>query len=106
MVALYVGDLSVPAMPLEEANDEDEDDESIERRRQLRSTDKATERRFLFRQRLNEHEHGKQKREEEQARARMLLDRIVREGGPVGDVEDLSLVQYEGPEDLYNAEEY
>jgi len=106
MVALYVGDLSVPAMPLEEANDEDEDDESIERRRQLRSTDKATERRFLFRQRLNEHEHGKQKREEEQARARMLLDRIVREGGPVGDIEDLSLVQYEGPEDLYNAEEY
>ncbi|PMD23232.1 hypothetical protein NA56DRAFT_64620 [Hyaloscypha hepaticicola] len=103
MIALYVGDLSVPEMPLGEANEEDrgEDDEG---RRPLRSADRDTERRFLYRQRVSDHERGREKRKEEQERARKLFDRISREGGDVEDIK-MPLEQDEDAEEFYDAEE-
>ena len=103
MIALYLGDLSIPEMPLDEADEEDQG-EVAEGKRPLRSADRDTERRFLYRQRLSDHERGREKRKEEQERARKLFDRISREGG---DVEDIKMPQEEDEdaEEFYDAEE-
>jgi hypothetical protein len=103
MIALYVGDLSVPEMPLDEANEEDQG-EDVEGRRPLRSVDRDTERRFLYRQRVSDHERGREKRKEEHERARKLFDRISREGGDVEDIK-MPLEQDEDAEEFYDAEE-
>ena len=104
MIALYIGDLSVPALPPDDANKDDEDDASLDRRRRLRSADKDIERRFLRRQRVSDHDRGEQRRREEQERARKLFDRIAREGGDAEDIK-LPLYQEEDPEEFYDAEE-
>ncbi|PSS25857.1 hypothetical protein M430DRAFT_33416 [Amorphotheca resinae ATCC 22711] len=93
MLALYIGDLSVPALPID--NEED-----IEGSR-LRSGGRD-ERRFLLRQRQAEHEKGKQVRREERERAQTLFDRIVRQGGWVGDIKDVRLDEDDGAEELYS----
>jgi hypothetical protein len=103
MIALYVGDLSVPELPPDEAK-ENKEEEGIEEIRHLRGADKDVERRFLHRQRASDHEIGKEKRKEEQDGARKLFDRIAREGG---DVENIKLPlddDDENPEEFYDAE--
>jgi hypothetical protein len=102
MIAHYIGDLSVPAPPPDETN-EDNEEEGLERSRRLRSADKNIERRFLFSQRVGDHERGKEKHKEEQERAKKLFDRIMREGGDVEDIK-LPLEQDEDPVEFYDAE--
>ena len=80
MLAICIGDLSVPALPINEESG-DEDEETIERNKQLGIGGKNTERRFLFRQRLSEHERGKTKQKDEHIRGRKLFERIERESG-------------------------
>jgi len=74
MLALYIGDLSIPAMPLQE--DEEEN---------------GTERRFLVRQRASDHERGKRRLEEEQAKARKFFKKIADSGGDNSDLNGLYL---------------
>jgi hypothetical protein len=103
MIALYLGDLSIPEMPLDEANEKDQG-ENVEESRKLTSADRDTERRFLYRQRVSDHERGREKRKEEQERARKLFDRISREGGNVEDIK-MPLEEDEDAEEFYDAEE-
>jgi hypothetical protein len=102
MIALYIADLNVPAMPLDDANEGG--DHALEGKRRLRSADKETEGRFLYRQRVSDHERGNGKRKEEQERARKLFDRIAREGGDIEDIK-LPLEQDEDLDEFYDAEE-
>lgn len=96
MLALYIGDLSVPAMPLEDDDqDEVEHEEVILRRKRLGTLDKNTERRFLFRQRVTEHERGRKRQSEERKRAAKMFDKILRDGGENDDIRDFSLGQDE-----------
>jgi len=74
MLSLYIGDLSVPAIPIE--GDEEDD---------------TAEQRFLFRQRISEHERGKRRLEEEQAKARRLFAKIAQSGGDNSDLNGLYL---------------
>ncbi|KAE9363562.1 hypothetical protein N431DRAFT_431768 [Stipitochalara longipes BDJ] len=104
MIALYIGDLSVPALPPDEFDEDDADEAVLDRRRRLRSADHDIERRFLHRQRVSDHERGEQRRKEEQERARKLFDRIAREGGDVEDIK-LPLEPDEEPEEFYDAQE-
>jgi hypothetical protein len=74
MLSLYIGEVSVPAMPI--TGDEEED---------------TAEQRFLFRQRISEHERGKRRLEEEQAKARRLFAKIAKDGGDTSDPNGLYL---------------
>lgn len=85
MLALYIGDLSVPAGPAQ-----DEDEEAGEGRR-LRSGGKSNSQRLLIRQRRAEYERGKEKRGEQRALARELFEKIMRKGGWVGDINHINL---------------
>ncbi|PVH82616.1 hypothetical protein DL98DRAFT_130377 [Cadophora sp. DSE1049] len=89
MLALYIGDLSVPAMPLEQ--DEDDNEASVRGSQRLGELDKNTERRFLYRQRVAEHERGQKIQQAEQERAAKLFERIIRDGGEDEDIRDFSL---------------
>lgn len=89
MLALYIGDLSVPAMPLEQ--DEYDNEASAPRSQRLGELDKSTERRFLYRQRVAEHERGQTIRKTERERAAKLFDRIIRDGGEDEEIRDFSL---------------
>jgi hypothetical protein len=73
-LALYIGDLGVPAPPI----DEEEPD---------------AERRMVFRQRQAEHERGKAKRVEERARAKKEFDWVIAHGGQVRGV-DIGALEY------------
>lgn len=102
MLALCIGDLSIPALPIdEEVGDEDED--AFEKNRRLGIRGKGTEQRFLSRQRHADHERGKKKRREEHIRARKLLERIERESGRKESVTD-SLPGDEDEAEFYDAE--
>jgi hypothetical protein len=104
MIALCIGDLGVPALPI---NGElgDEDEETLERNNRLGIGGKNTERRFLSRQRLAEHERGKTKQKEEQIRGRQLFERIERESGRKEGVTDsLPDDDEEDAEEFYDAE--
>jgi len=103
MVALYVGDLSVPEMPTDDGQINGDEDE--ERRRRRMNGDKDTERRLLYRQQANDHKRGLQKRREEHERAEGLFEKIAREGGSIEDIKGLSLGQDEAADELYDAEE-
>jgi len=89
MLALYIGDLSVPAMPLEQ--DEYDNEASPWRSQRLGELDKSTERRFMYRQRVAEHERGQTVRKAERERAAKLFDRIIRDGGEDEEIRDFSL---------------
>ncbi|KAH6717271.1 hypothetical protein BKA61DRAFT_320923 [Leptodontidium sp. MPI-SDFR-AT-0119] len=90
MLALYIGDLSVPAMPLDQ--DEEDDEEAMGRKGQrLGGLDKNIERRFLYRQRVAEHERGQKVKRAERERAAKLFDRIISDGGEDEDIRDFSL---------------
>jgi hypothetical protein len=77
MLALYVGDLSVPAAP-------NDDEEWLNHpgggRREL-SDREISERRFVARQRRAEHERGLRKRKEEMARARGAFESVRKVAG-------------------------
>jgi hypothetical protein len=103
MLALYIGDLSVPSRPIEE--DEDiEDQETLDNNHRLGLGGRDTERRILLRRRLIEFHRGKEKQSGDRSRARALFDRIRREGGKVG----INMEPLEGEgnrEDLYDTDE-
>ncbi|KAL2061929.1 hypothetical protein VTL71DRAFT_7307 [Oculimacula yallundae] len=90
MLALYIGDLSVPAMPREQ-DEPDENEASASRGQRLGALDKNTERRFLYRQRVAEHEQGLSIRAKQRERAAKLFDRIIRDGGEDEDIRDFVL---------------
>lgn len=93
MLALYIGDLSVPALFEAESEQEDDEDQNREdsdmdgvERRDRRGAalhGKLTDRRLLQRQRRVEHERGLAKRSEEIARAQKAFEKIQREGGRI-----------------------
>lgn len=92
MLALYIGDLSVPAQPTE-------DEEGNEDETKSGSLEEDTEQRqFLLRKRSIDHERGKTKQAEERDRANEFFDRIVREGGNAG-VQLAGVVEGNGEED-------
>jgi hypothetical protein len=93
MLALYIGDLSVPSRPVD---DGDESDEEQNFRRSQRLSQGDNGRRFIFRQRMNDHERGKKKQLTEQETARRFFHRIEKGGGSLEDLKYLSLT--EGPE--------
>ncbi|KAF4622732.1 hypothetical protein G7Y89_g14293 [Cudoniella acicularis] len=79
MLALYIGDLSVPEMPVDQGDFDGADADT----------------RYLHRRRVNEHEQGKQKREEEQGIAREMFTKSKECGGDSVDLKELSSVQDE-----------
>jgi hypothetical protein len=83
MLALYIGDLSVP--DLFEADSEQEEDGNNDRDPDVHDAlyEKLSERRFLQRHRRTEHERGLVKRSEEKARAQKAFEKIQREGGRI-----------------------
>jgi hypothetical protein len=83
MLALYIGDLSVPAL-LNEGGSEDKDQDDPSRRDLWTSGERLTEIRLLERQRRAEHERGLAKRSEERLRARKAFEKIIKDGGRLG----------------------
>lgn len=69
MLALCIGDHMVPALPSDDEVDT-EDHKSLERHRRL-----------LIRQRMADHERGRQEQREEHIRGRKLFEKIEKEGG-------------------------
>ncbi|CZR62323.1 uncharacterized protein PAC_12220 [Phialocephala subalpina] len=100
MLALYIGDFSVPAKPIED--DDEEEEQSLRRSQRLSRGGRDTKRRFLFRERMNDHERGKKKQAEEQEKARKIFDRIAKGGGSLEDIKYLSLAQ---DQEVHDAEE-
>ncbi|KAF8863141.1 hypothetical protein BDZ45DRAFT_722577 [Acephala macrosclerotiorum] len=99
MLALYIGDLSVPAKPIEEEEEDEEEEQSLRRSQRLSQGGKDAERRFLSRQRVNDHKRGKKKQAEEQNKARKFFDRIAKGGGTLEDIKYLSLADGEESHD-------
>lgn len=93
MLALYVGDLSVPALLEEKEKGEDgrsdvdeygeDEDINVGRRNSGGIWGKFTDRRLLERQRRVAHERGLAKRLEERARARKEFQKAQKDGGRV-----------------------
>ena len=89
MLALYIGDLSVPALLWQDESD-DEGNDSQSGRNVIGTKEQLASRRLLERQRRAEHERGLAKRSEERSRARKAFEKILKDGGKVGiDVETL-----------------
>jgi hypothetical protein len=82
MLALYIGDLSVPALLLQDES-EDEDSDVQSRRNVIGTEERLAKRRLLERQRRAEHERGLAKRSEERLRARKAFEKILKDGGRV-----------------------
>ncbi|KAH8804732.1 hypothetical protein F5884DRAFT_679840 [Xylogone sp. PMI_703] len=81
MLALYVGDLSIPELPPDEIDDDHEQQSQNSR---LDSSQNDAERRIARRQRETERQRGVQKQEEEKEHARRLFQKILDEGGSIG----------------------
>lgn len=90
MLALYIGDLSVPALPVQQKEEPEED---------IRSDGMDREHKLLLRRRQAEHHRGKETRNELRASAQALFDRILKKGGFVGDVNYLELDEDDAGED-------
>lgn len=84
MLALYIGDLSVPSLPAQS------EEEPAERYR-LRNSREEGQDALQIRQREAEHASGKEKRGEQRALAQGLFDKIVQKGGWIGDISHLGL---------------
>ncbi|KAG0649105.1 hypothetical protein D0Z07_4393 [Hyphodiscus hymeniophilus] len=80
MLALCVGDLTVPTQPHDDG-EEIEDEERLDRDGRLAIRGEDTEHRLLLRQRIAEHKRAQRKQREEYIRARQLFERIERTGG-------------------------
>ena len=78
MLALYIGDLSVPTPVMSR--------DGSEEGYHLRSGGMDGDERLLLRQRQAEHEKGKEKQKEQRGVAKKLFDKIVNKGGWVGDI--------------------
>lgn len=76
MLALYIGDLSVPDLFEADSEQEDGGDDAV--------AGKLSELRFLQRNRRTEHQRGLSKRSEENARAERAFEKIQRGSGRVG----------------------
>lgn len=85
MLALYIGDLSVPTLlGGEDNNSEDLDESGDDRRSDWSSADeKLAESRLLERQRRAEHDRGLEKRAEEVERARKAFEKVKKDGGRI-----------------------
>lgn len=83
MLAIYIGDLSVPAAPIK--------DDELEKGRSLRSGGNDSQQTLLQRQRQADYRKGKEIRREQRAIAKRLLNKILNKGGWVGDVNRLYL---------------
>ncbi|CZT03733.1 uncharacterized protein RAG0_10401 [Rhynchosporium agropyri] len=90
MLALYIGDLSVPTMPLEQ-DEQDDIADSSRKSRGLSGLDKNTELRFLYRQRVAEYERGQLVRGQQRERAAKLFERIIRDGDGDEDIRQVAL---------------
>ncbi|KAJ5052321.1 uncharacterized protein L3040_002073 [Drepanopeziza brunnea f. sp. 'multigermtubi'] len=90
MLALYIGDLSVPAMPLP-YDDEDQNGNSLRRSGRRGGLVESSERRLQFRERIAEHDRGKKKQADEHDRAAKLFDKISGNSGEDEDVQHLAL---------------
>jgi hypothetical protein len=84
MLALYIGDLSVPSLPAQS-------EEEPEERYRLRNSRKEGQDALQIRQRQAEHARAKEKRGEQRALAQGLFDKIMKKGGWVGDISHLGL---------------
>lgn len=96
MIALYIGDLSVPMRPDNDGQDESDRD-----------------RRFLFINRTNAYERGKLKKEEHWSKAKSLFERCAKEGGEKvefenveEDVEDYDSEEHEGNQKQSRGQSY
>ena len=84
MLALYIGDLSVPALFEADSEEEDDGDQNREYSDMHDAVyGKLTERRILERHRRAEHERGLAKRAEERTRAQKAFEKIQRDDGRI-----------------------
>lgn len=90
MLTLYIGDLSVPAVPLQE-------NEEAEGHRQSSSV-RDSEHKPLMRQRQAEHERGKARRGELRAQAKKLFEKVAEKGGLVGEIDNMDEEDDAAPE--------
>lgn len=74
MLALYIGDLSVPAQPDEDVGDNED-----------------SGKRFAYRQRMSVYEKGVKSQRQEHERARRLFVRIKKGGGDLEGIKDMAL---------------
>ncbi|KAH6673676.1 hypothetical protein B0J14DRAFT_541273 [Halenospora varia] len=93
MLAMYIGDLSVPEIPPSRHEDTDEGDESAEQR-------------FLYRQRMSDHETGKRRREEEQIRAGEMFEKLKECGGESVESRESALLHEDSrsPDNIYDSD--
>jgi RNA polymerase I specific initiation factor len=86
MLALFIGDLSVPALFQAEGQDSEDLDESDGGRRDRWAAggERLADRRLLERQRRAEHERGLAKQAEEVEKARKAFEKIQKDGGRIG----------------------
>lgn len=96
MLALYIGDLSVPSRPMD-LEDGSDDEQNLRRSQRLGGNDSG--RRFLFRQRMNDLERGKKRQLAEQDNARRFFHRIEKGGGSLDDIKYLSLAEGQEADD-------
>jgi hypothetical protein len=96
MLALYIGDLSVPGQFETDSEQEEDGEHDLDLDLDPDAYDavygKLSERRFLRRHRRADHERGLAKRSEERARAQKVFEKIWREGGRV-DIDITRLAQ-------------
>lgn len=85
-MALYVGDLGVPDKYPELENEEED-----ERGTSSQQNQRDTQRRMLYRQRINEFEAGIRNRKKEIARATTIVKNIIKSGGTVNGFKDIYL---------------
>jgi hypothetical protein len=82
MIALYIGDLSIPVLIDSDVGIDDLEESWRKTRRG--AVQDTRERQMLQNQRLEDHQAGIRRQAEEQARAKDLFRKIVREGGWLG----------------------
>lgn len=103
MLALYIGDLSVPTPP-SGGDNTDEDMETLDRNHRLGLGGRETERRIKYREKVTEYRRGEVKRTQERARAIALFDKIRRDGGDVKiDLDSLAVESPRG--ELYDMDD-
>lgn len=101
MLAIYIGGLNVPEKPVEEDEFKEDNDEKLQRSLRLGSGGVEAERRVFYRQRIHDHERGRNRWEDEHERAKKIFDRIAKAGGDVSDIKEPGLDDQE----FYDAEQ-
>ena len=96
MLALYIGDLSVPVPPIRRGD--------LEEGYNLRSGGMDSERRLLLRQKQAEYEKGKERRKEQRTVAKGIFNKIEKQGGWVGGIPPLDLEEGDDLEEGHKTE--